>query len=120
EPLSPPDRHRPGTHDSYPSRLRVPLQPQQIGPHLQGALITQVAVFLQSLGDDVFQLWRKVRVQADCGIGSRSRLSWKMTPELSPRKGNAPVAISYSTAPKENKSLRASNSFALTCGIGPE
>ena len=31
------------------------------------------------------------------------------TPELSPRKGNAPVTISYSTAPKENKSVRASN-----------
>jgi hypothetical protein len=37
-----------------------------------------------------------------------------MTPELSPRKGNVPVAISYKTAPNQNKSVRASNSFART------
>ena len=42
-------------------------------------------------------------------------MALKMTPELSPRKGNVPVAISYSTAPKENKSVRASNSLARTC-----
>src|SRR3984893_2887601 len=30
-------------------------------------LVTQLPVFLQSLVDDVFQLWREVRVQADCG-----------------------------------------------------
>src|SRR5579862_5471219 len=49
------------------------------------------------------------------GTGSRSRISRKITAELSPRKGNAPVAISYSTAPKENKSLRASTSLARAC-----
>ncbi len=38
-----------------------------------------------------------------------------MTPELSPRNGNAPVAISYSTTPNENKSVRASSSLARTC-----
>ena len=42
-------------------------------------------------------------------------MALKMTPELSPRKGSAPVAISYSTAPNENKSVRASSSLARTC-----
>ncbi len=42
-------------------------------------------------------------------------MALKMTPELSPRNGNPPVAISYSTAPKENKSERASSSLARTC-----
>ena len=31
----------------------------------------------------------------------------RINPVLSPRKGNAPVAISYKTTPKENKSVRA-------------
>ena len=44
--------------------------------------------------------------------GVSSKIALKITGELSPRKGTMPVAISYSTAPKENKSLRASSSFA--------
>ena len=39
----------------------------------------------------------------------------KITPVLSPANGNAPVAISYNTTPNENKSVRVSSSFALTC-----
>ena len=38
-----------------------------------------------------------------------------MTAEVSPRKGSEPVAISYSTAPKENRSVRASSSFPRAC-----
>jgi hypothetical protein len=38
----------------------------------------------------------------------------KITPALSPRNANVPVAISYSTAPSENKSVRASSSCART------
>jgi tetratricopeptide (TPR) repeat protein len=49
------------------------------------------------------------------GTGARFRMLSKITPELSPRKGNVPVAISYKTAPKENRSLRASSSFARIC-----
>src|SRR5579863_5604759 len=46
------------------------------------------------------------------GVGDPRRISWKMTAELSPRKGGVPVDISYNTAPKENRSLRASSSLA--------
>src|SRR5208283_1628809 len=35
--------------------------------------------------------------------------------EESPRKGNVPVAISYRTAPKENRSVRASRSLPRAC-----
>src|SRR5215472_16893650 len=42
-----------------------------------------------------------------------------MAPEIAPGedpwKGNAPVAISYSTAPNENRSVRASSSSARAC-----
>ena len=38
-----------------------------------------------------------------------------MTAELSPWKGSCPVAISNSTTPKENKSVRASSSRARVC-----
>ncbi len=47
--------------------------------------------------------------------GERSRIALKMRPDVSPRKGTLPVHISYSTAPKENRSVRASSSFPLTC-----
>src|SRR5260370_19930305 len=39
----------------------------------------------------------------------------KITPELSPRNGKVPVAISYNTAPNENRSVRPSSSLARTC-----
>jgi len=48
-------------------------------------------------------------------VGAVSRMALKITPELSPRNGNVPVAISYRTAPNENKSVLPSNSFARTC-----
>ena len=48
-------------------------------------------------------------------IGARFRMASKITPELSPRKGIAPVDISYSTVPNEKMSVRASTSRARTC-----
>jgi len=48
-------------------------------------------------------------------MGTRFRMDSKITPELSPRKGNIPVAISYKTTPNENTSVRASKSLARTC-----
>ena len=42
-------------------------------------------------------------------------LGARISPELSPSNGILPVAISYSTAPNENRSVRASNSLAFTC-----
>src|SRR6516164_6164759 len=47
--------------------------------------------------------------------GTRLRMASKIVAELSPRKGDCPVAISYKTAPKENKSVRASSSLARAC-----
>src|ERR1700694_3693384 len=37
------------------------------------------------------------------GVGARSRIAWKISADVSPRKGNVPVAISYSTAPKRKQ-----------------
>src|SRR5213596_534597 len=48
-------------------------------------------------------------------VGSRSRIALKINAEVSPRNGSVPVHISYSTAPKEKRSVRASSSFPLTC-----
>src|ERR1700679_3498199 len=52
------------------------------------------------------------------GTGARCRIASEISAELSPRKGSVPVVISYSTAPKENKSVRASSSFAPNCSGG--
>ena len=49
------------------------------------------------------------------GSGARFRMASKITPDVSPRYGGRPVAISYNTAPKENKSVRVSRSLPLTC-----
>src|SRR6266481_9532975 len=61
------------------------------------------------------------------GSGVRLRIPSKMVAEVSPGKGKAPVAISYSTVPKENKSVRASRytvpagaaSVGLYCQVYP-
>ena len=47
--------------------------------------------------------------------GARFRMASKITPEVSPRNGIAPVAISYMTIPKEKRSVRASRSLPRTC-----
>ena len=86
------------------SALGVPLQPLQVRAHFRGVLVAQVAVLLQSLVDDSFQLRAAVGIQPHRRTWAPSRMALKITPELSPRKGNVPVAISYNTAPNENRS----------------
>ena len=49
------------------------------------------------------------------GTGARLRIASTIVPVLSPRNGRVPVAVSYSTTPNENKSVRASNGVARTC-----
>src|ERR1700678_4619525 len=49
------------------------------------------------------------------GTGMRFRIASAITPAVSPRYGRTPVDISYSTAPNENKSVRASTSSPRTC-----
>src|SRR5215469_1531549 len=41
------------------------------------------------------------------GAGVLFRIASKIAADVSPRKGSTPVALSYRSAPKENKSLRA-------------
>src|SRR5437588_13048990 len=53
--------HR-GFDAGQPPGLRVPLQPLQIGAHVSGVLIAHVAIFLQRLGDDLFQFQSDLRL----------------------------------------------------------
>ena len=60
-----------------------------------------------------FQFRRILRIQA----AERRNWSWlenrlKITADVAPGNGSLPVAISYSTTPNENRSVRASSSFA--------
>src|SRR5579872_4938427 len=50
----------------YSPGVRIPLESLQIGSDLRGMLISQVAVFLQRLVYDLFQLRRDVAVEANC------------------------------------------------------
>jgi hypothetical protein len=43
------------------------------------------------------------------------RISWNTTAVVAPVNGGRPVAISYSTTPKENRSLRASSRSPRAC-----
>src|SRR5215831_9896663 len=45
------------------------------------------------------------------GTGSRFRIASNIAAALSSRNGSCPVAISYRTTPKENKSVRASSAL---------
>ena len=46
-----------------PPRVRVPLQPLEIGAQVRGVLVAEVAVLLEQPVDDVFQLGRDLRVE---------------------------------------------------------
>ena len=47
------------------SAARITSRPDQIGLHLGSVLIPDLPVFLQRLRDDVFQVRRQIRIQAD-------------------------------------------------------
>jgi|SRR5579859_1421560 len=78
-------------------------------------LVSQTAIFFHALADDAFEFGRELRISRIGGIGARSRIALKITPELSPANGNWPVAASYRTTPNENKSDREPRSVARTC-----
>src|ERR1039458_2839495 len=46
-------------------RIRVPLQPLQVGADVRGMLVAQVAIFLQTLGDNPFQFGWEIGIQSD-------------------------------------------------------
>src|SRR5579872_1319095 len=47
------------------SAFGVALQALQVGANISGALVAEIAIFLQRLVDDVFELGRKICVEAD-------------------------------------------------------
>ena len=49
------------------------------------------------------------------GVGALFKIASKITAEVAPPNAGPPVAISYSTAPKLNRSVRASSSFPRAC-----
>ena len=87
------------------------------------ALVTSAAVFSRFAGESGVVTSRtspafpRILLQWGAVVSVLLLLAFalKITAALSPRNGNAPVAISYKTAPKENRSLRASRSLARAC-----
>jgi hypothetical protein len=64
-----------GTRGRTTARVRFAFQPLQVGSYFGCTLMAQVAIFLQRLVDDAFQLSGNVRVQAHCrcGLGLQNR-----------------------------------------------
>ena len=58
------------TNDSRTCCFCIALQPLQVGAHVRGVLIAQVAVLLQRLGDDSFQFRRNIGIQPHRSHGS--------------------------------------------------
>ena len=51
-------------HDGRASpRFRIALQPLEVGAQIGGMLVTQIAILLQRLVDDVFELRRNIGVE---------------------------------------------------------
>src|SRR2546426_1483797 len=76
------------------SRLGVPLQPLQVGTHLRCALVAQVTVFLKQLLMISSSFGGTSEFSLTGATGARFRIASKITADVSPRKGTAPVDIS--------------------------
>ena len=95
------------------SRFGVPLQPLQVGAHVGGVLIAQIAVFLQRLDDDVFQFGRHIVIQPTAGGPVQNRL--EDDPELSPWNGRHPSPSRTALPQTRTGRCAGSSSFARTC-----
>ena len=113
-----------GSRGARPPGTRHEIRPESVSRRRRfrsarisaARLIPQVAILLQRLEDDPLELRRQVRPQLRAGAwrlvqnrdeGQRRRV----------RRGKAiaPVAISYSTTPNENRSVRTSSSSPRAC-----
>ena len=72
----------------------VAAQAFEVGAEFGGVLVTEVAIFFESLADDAFEFGWNFGMQARGRKGARLRMASKIRPEVSPRKGSDPVAIS--------------------------
>jgi hypothetical protein len=68
-----------GTQGRTVARVRFAFRPLQVGSYFGCTLIAQVAIFLQRLVDDAFQLSGNVRVQAHCRCGLGLRIALKIS-----------------------------------------
>ena len=98
------------------SGLALALQPLQVDQQIPGGLVAHLAVLLERLVDDPLQRLGHVRIQAH---GRRSAPGAggcrRAPPTCRPGRAAVPVAISYSTTPSENRSVRASSAFPSAC-----
>jgi hypothetical protein len=78
-------------------------------------LVAELTIFLQRFVDQKFRWLRNLRIELRYRVAFWCKIAPQISPELDPSNGILPVAISYNTAPKENRSVRASSSFARTC-----
>ena len=99
--------HHTRTRGWHSPCLRVPLQPLQVGSHLRGMLIAQVAVFLQRLVDDVFQLRRNIGIQPNRRTAARFRMASKIIPKF--RRETATRPSPSRTAPPRTRTDRCAH-----------
>ena len=97
------------------SGIGVASQPLQVSAKVCCVLITHVAIFLQRLSNDAVQLGRQRRIQPHWRgrLAVQNGLEYKPRCVATKRQRARRHFIEHRT--KENKSVRASSSFPLTC-----
>jgi hypothetical protein len=78
---------------------------------LCSAVVSQFAVLLDGLLIIRCNSERTAAFRRTISVGSLCRIASNTAPVVSPLNGKKPVAISYKTAPKENRSVLASSAF---------
>jgi hypothetical protein len=76
------------------SGLRITLQALQVRADIGRVLVPEVAILFQTLADDALQFGWHIGIQPHWGNRGAIQDGSKITPVLSPRNGNVPVAIS--------------------------
>ena len=74
--------------------LGIPFQTLEISLDLGCVLIPNIAIFFQCLADDLPSFDGVSGFNLTIETGALLRIESKITPDVSPRKGNVPVVIS--------------------------
>src|SRR5439155_18709817 len=99
------------------ARMRVGLPPQtlEVNAEVGGGLVTQFEVFFQALSRISSSFGGSWGLSSNGATGARWRIASNTAALVGPENAGRPVAISYRTIPRENRSVRRSNSSPMAC-----
>jgi hypothetical protein len=96
-------------------RVDVALQSLEVGSEIRRGLIPHPAVLFECLGNDSVQLGGQLGIHCRQTNGDAIQDSVENDPDVWPEYAGRPVAISCSTSPYENRSVRGSSCSPRIC-----